>query len=647
MRETAFIEQNKQKWLEFEDALRQQQKDADKLKDVYVQITDDLSYSRTFYPNRSVRVYLNGLAQLVFQAIYKNKKTSFRRFVLFWTDELPQLVLESKNAFLLSFVVFALAFSIGVLSSAMDPEFPRVILGDSYVDMTLENIKSGDPMAVYKQRGELGMSVGITLNNLTVAFRTFVLGVFFSLGTLAIMLYNGIMVGAFQFFFYQQGVFWESFLTIWTHGTLEISAIIIAGAAGATMGSGLLFPGTYTRLQAFLISSRRGLKIMAGIAPIIILAGFIEGFLTRYTETPDVVRLLFILTCLAFVLGYFVWYPFYYKPRVGFKPNPNAYRLPPDATENIRFNEVLTNGEIFSDVFAIYRNELSQTVLVAALSGVLFCLSAFALAGKAPTQVFEFPSTLGILLVESELSQVPILGLVVGVFINLLKTLHQFFDYWNGHWYLFFINVFLMTWGLVASLRIVEFLYQKKLQKRSDARSEKGGFRKMYLKTLPLVALLNLALLLPGRLGGLLFLTLMPIAVLWAFVAIHHQLSLGKAFVKLGQLLTGNLLRFFGLFCLAVFVDVLLLLVLYSPFMWFYYEIIAWNFNLPPEQMAELTVVLLTFVNYFGLMMILPLLYMGIALQSFTLLEMNEAPNLRAAIRQIGERQKLRGMEIE
>lgn len=59
---------------------------------------------------------------------------------------------------------------VGVLSSAMDEEFARVILGDSYIEMTKENIASGDPMAVYKQKGALGMSLGIAGNNLFVAF---------------------------------------------------------------------------------------------------------------------------------------------------------------------------------------------------------------------------------------------------------------------------------------------------------------------------------------------------------------------------------------------------------------------------------------------------------------------------------------------
>ena len=86
--------------------------------------------------------------------------------------------MESRREFSLAFWVFMLAFGIGILSCAMDAEFQRMVLGDDYVDMTIENIESGDPMAVYKQRGELGMSVGITVNNLWVSFQTFALGVF-------------------------------------------------------------------------------------------------------------------------------------------------------------------------------------------------------------------------------------------------------------------------------------------------------------------------------------------------------------------------------------------------------------------------------------------------------------------------------------
>ena len=390
MKETKFIEQNKEKWADFEQMFREDRRDPDKLNDLFVQITDDLSYARTFYPNRSVRMYLNTLAQRIFHNIYRGKRFPAERLRLFWTDELPQLMWQSRKALLLSFAIFALAFTIGVVSSIINPDFARIILGDQYVDMTLSNIEKGDPMAVYKDSGPFGMSVGIAANNLFVALRTAILGVLASLGTVFIMLYNGIMVGAFQYFFIEQGVFWPSFLTIWIHGTLEISAIIIAGAAGLVAGSGLLFPGTYRRSQAFQITMRRGLKIFIGVTPIIILAAIFEGFFTRFTETPDFIRGLFILTSLFFVLWYFVWLP-WHKVRTGtFKQPVHDKELPPDRSAVIDFNAIKNAGEVLSDTFSVVFRHPKITLGGLLGATALFMGWAFGLSTEPPASTFYF-----------------------------------------------------------------------------------------------------------------------------------------------------------------------------------------------------------------------------------------------------------------
>ena len=204
MRETDFIEQNKQKWRELEGLLKEERKDPDKLSQLFVQVTEDLAYSQTFYPNRTVRVYLNNIAQQVFHKIYKNRKEHKSRFFHFWKDELPRLVYESRKQLGLSLIIFLISFIIGVVSTAYDSHFPRVILGNEYIDMTLENIKKGDPMAVYKKSGSSEMFLAISLNNLRVAFLTFIFGAFYMIGTIFLVIYNGIMVGTFQYFFFQQ-----------------------------------------------------------------------------------------------------------------------------------------------------------------------------------------------------------------------------------------------------------------------------------------------------------------------------------------------------------------------------------------------------------------------------------------------------------
>jgi uncharacterized membrane protein SpoIIM required for sporulation len=382
MRETKFIEQNKDKWAEYEAMLQNGSNEPERLNDLFVQITDDLSYARTFYPNRSVKVYLNQLAQRIFHQVYKGRRFPASRLARFWTHDVPQAFWESRRAIALSFALFLLAFSVGVVSSVINPDFARVILGDDYVRMTLANIEKGDPMAVYKDHQPLGSAMGIAANNLFVALRTAVVGVLASIGTAFLLIYNGIMVGAFQFFFIEKGLFLQSFLTIWIHGTLEISAIVMAGASGLMAGSGLLFPGTYTRTQAFQISMRKAMKIFIGIAPLIVLAALFEGFLTRFTEVPDVLRALFIIANAAFVIWYFAVLPWIKAKKGDFSATDKDADLPPDNVQPIVFTAIKTTGEIISEAFGAIKRNLRWTFV-----GVL------AAAGLHTFVTIGFPST--------------------------------------------------------------------------------------------------------------------------------------------------------------------------------------------------------------------------------------------------------------
>ena len=142
-----------------------------------------------------------------------------------------------------------------------------------------------------------------------VSFNCFAMGLLTSFGTGYMLLNNGIMIGAFQTFFYQHDLLWESSLAIWLHGTLEIWAIIVAGAAGLALGNGWLFPGTYSRLESFKRGAKKGLKIVVGTVPVFIMAGFIEGFVTRHTELSDALRFGFILLSLSFIFFYYIYLP--------------------------------------------------------------------------------------------------------------------------------------------------------------------------------------------------------------------------------------------------------------------------------------------------------------------------------------------------
>lgn len=281
----------------------------DQLADVYTDLTADLAFAQTHFPTSRITIYLNNLASALHNEIYRNKREKWSRIITFWTREVPQTMYDARRELLTSFIIFIVSVLIGVISAANDPNFVRLILGNGYVDMTLDNIANGEPMAVYNGSDEVPMFLGITLNNVMVSFNCFAMGLLTSFGTGYMLLRNGIMIGAFQTFFYQHDLLWESSLAIWLHGTLEIWAIIVAGAAGLALGNGWLFPGTYSRLESFRRGAKKGVKIVIGTVPVFVMAGFIEGFVTRHTELPDLLRLGFILLSLSFIIFYYIYLP--------------------------------------------------------------------------------------------------------------------------------------------------------------------------------------------------------------------------------------------------------------------------------------------------------------------------------------------------
>ncbi|UZO80340.1 stage II sporulation protein M [Aquimarina sp. ERC-38] len=314
MREAAFVRQNKEKWIAFEKAITNKlQLHPDRLATYYIQLTNDLSYAQTYYPESKTLAYLNSLASQAHQKIYGNKKESKNRVLSFWKTEFPNFFYQYHKTLLYAFIIFVTASAIGSISALHDASFVRLILGDAYVNETIANIEKGEPTAIYKSGSMVGSFLGITINNIRVAFLAYAFGVITSIGTGYILFSNGIMLGAFMTFFYTKGVLFEASKSVWLHGTIEISVIIIAGCAGLVMGNSILFPGTYSRRVSFMKGAKDGLKIVVSTIPFFIIAGFIEGFITRYANMPVGLALFIIFASLSLILFYYIFYPIYLK----------------------------------------------------------------------------------------------------------------------------------------------------------------------------------------------------------------------------------------------------------------------------------------------------------------------------------------------
>lgn len=596
MKETRFVRQNKEKWLQSEQLLEGENKDPEKLSTLFTQVVDDLSYSQTYYKNRSVRVYLNNIARNFFSILSNKRRDNKNHFKAFWLTELPQIVIYCRRELLISLAVFLLAAAIGVFSSARDETFPEYILGQGYMEITKENIKKGDPMAIYKDKNQLEMAWQIISNNIQVAFRTYVLGIFMSIGTLLIMIYNGIMIGTFQYYFAQQDLLATSAMTIWLHGTLEISSIIIAGGAGLTLGSGLLFPGTYTRLQAFQLSAVRSLKLVFGIVPILIIAGIIESFLTRYTEVPAFAKLTLIFLSALFIVGYFIVYPWWRLKR-GFSEPLQETKLQPNKPYHVSYTKIKSQAEILGDTFNFYKRHgasLFRWTLLLSIAG---------------TAVYYFTY-------EQEISFVynDFMGYLLGEIFFGLKADS--------------LPKFLVASLTAASLATVTWLL---ILKDSGLKTITPGIRvQTFVKS---VVLLGILFAMPFWWEGLGYTLFALTFGLVFFVA--FGLVKGGSWNSLRATFSQGFGQIYGLQVVLLFTALVFLLLAISPVLYLYVQAISWNLSGEKGLIEKLTYLIEIFIKLMMFNLIIPLVCISMSFVYYSLQEVAFAGELKQAIARI------------
>ncbi len=321
MREVAFIKQNKEKWLEFEQGFsNNQKKNPDDIANLHIKIMNDLVYAQTYYPKSTVTLYLNKLAKISLQKVYDSKRINKNVFLYFFFDKVPLLSFKYRKYFYVSFIFFFICFFIGLLSTFNDDSFARQILGNNYIDTTLENIQNGDAMAIYKGGSNWGTFIGIYDNNQRIGLNMFLSGLFLGIGTAFYIVINAIMVAVFQAFFYQQNTFLDSLKGIWIHGTYEIFGIIIEAAAGYIIGASILFPRTLKRFQSFKIGIRHAFYIFISTIPFTIMAAFLEGYVTRYSNImPTFFFFFIILFSLISISYYYLVLPFLVAKKHGLR----------------------------------------------------------------------------------------------------------------------------------------------------------------------------------------------------------------------------------------------------------------------------------------------------------------------------------------
>ena len=243
---------------------------------LYRQTASDLASAREDPTSNHLALYLNQLLGRAHNLIYMGRKASGRGMWTFFKDEYPAIFRETFPDTLAAFVIFLAAAFAGFLMGIADPSFSRHVLGPRMIETIEQHKMWTDSIVTIKAAA----SSAILTNNISVAFATFALGITAGIGTVWMMLLNGLMLGVVSVACWREGMSLSLWSFVAAHGVLELPAIFIAGGAGLGIARGLLFPGSLPRRESLVRAGARSVRLVLGTIPMLLIAGFVEGFVS-------------------------------------------------------------------------------------------------------------------------------------------------------------------------------------------------------------------------------------------------------------------------------------------------------------------------------------------------------------------------------
>ncbi len=241
---------------------------------LYRQVAADLAALREDLMSRRLAGYLNQLLGRAHNLIYMGRRPRPRGFLRFYQSDFPQVFRATFPYTVAAFALFLLGGVVGFLASLADPSFQRFFLGGALAEAIERRVMWTHSILTIKPLA----ASGIMTNNLMVSFTAFAMGITGSLGTVYLMVTNGLLLGVISAACWLAGMSLEFWAFVAPHGVLELPAIFISGAGGLLIARGLLFPGLLNRRDALAHYGGQGVRLALGIIPLLVIAGVTEAF---------------------------------------------------------------------------------------------------------------------------------------------------------------------------------------------------------------------------------------------------------------------------------------------------------------------------------------------------------------------------------
>lgn len=259
---------------------------------LYRSTLSSLSVARSAVLDAQLLAYLEALSLRGYHYLYGAREQMGPRIARFFLTDWPAAIRSLWRETLVMLAVLAIGIVAGWRLVALDPIWFEAIVGEMAQGRG-PDASAGSLRQILYSSGDFlsGFAAYLFVHNAQIAILAFALGFAFGVPTVLLVATNGALMGAMLQVYFAKGLGWQFVGWLAIHGTTELFAIVLAGAAGLRIGTAIAFPGALSRIDAAARAGRTAGVAMVGVIVMLLIAGLLEG-IGRQTIVDDLTRYL-------------------------------------------------------------------------------------------------------------------------------------------------------------------------------------------------------------------------------------------------------------------------------------------------------------------------------------------------------------------